>query len=83
MIYKYNPQKFWGSINRIKEIKSKLLGFPPSLRRKIKLLLYMAMEATRRACIATIEENDEESNSYRRDMETDRKFLEEVVSSFR
>ncbi|MFH1249129.1 MAG: hypothetical protein V1660_03175 [archaeon] len=82
MNYKYDPGQFWGSMDKIKEIKGRLDEYPLSERDEIKRLLYRAMNATREACIATIDEEALEHSSYQRDKETDREFLIEVIDTF-
>jgi hypothetical protein len=82
MGYMYNPHKFWSSVARIKGIKAELLKFPPSIRRDIQHIVYRAMEATRTACLATIDQREFPRNNYERNMETDREFLKGIVNSF-
>lgn len=84
MTYKYNPRQFWSSVDTIKSIRDELERFHPQLREEIIALLYRAMEETRKACIATVEHDEGfPRNSCERDMETDRKALEEILASFR
>lgn len=82
MAYKYDPHEFWSSVDRLKDIRARLQEFPPHIRRKLQYLIYMAMEATRAACISTIEQEEFPQDNYERDMETDRTFLKQLVGSF-
>jgi hypothetical protein len=83
MGYVYDPEKFWSSVEAIKGIKNELLKLSPEMRGRLREYIYRAMEATRKASMSTIDDEDFPRNSFEHDMETDRKALAEVISSFK